>query len=856
MKTLGLLLWLSSGLVGVASAQPDVLREEGGLEERSFFVVDKSGAPVFGTRDAATAEPGREATLGDFLFALEETETRVLVAHYPPVQEVGWMNKSDLLLEQRTHALTVSEGVGRGLLRDVVPVDLDGALNSNNVLFLRVVTQPERRVTLSCRPGEGAKADERLVTWRWFYAYDLETFDGRTWVLLGDRRRMLAGRVFEHTREGGPRRVLRGWVPLEHVTVWATNLALELDTDPLAIDRRLRDADPAVIYASPHSQSLVRWTEPMNSFWPAGSPHPEVRTDPAGLDPYYPRAALLARAPGRLQAAFAASSGEYKISRFGWIREKVQAAEESVRRVDVVFVIDATGSMNDAIDPTMDLVRDVGGALEEFLAEGRSTTLDLPGGGTLELSEAMDIRVSVIGFQDTKAVAARRGTYNVRPAVVGAHLVEDAADIENALSSLKRDTTGSAGAEALHDALREAMKPEYWRPNSYTRQVILMTDEQGDTDDLQQLVAEMPVFTDEMLQISPPLRQQVGSDPLNNKKLRTRLFSVFLGPEAEWAPFRKNVESVSTEMFRLTDFEGGSRGDVVVDAISEALENAQESVGGTVRAYWKGLIDREPGSALTFSAPDGISDLTIAMALIMQGLSADEIDQLNATVYVEGFVREANVALPPAGQSEGTPHWRLRVLVSKNDAREMYKTLSGASRGLERSLDRNPMLRDLVGQRDPAVSRRELVAAVIVRALDEITDGVDYGFTDDGDGDGDRDALRTAQSLLDEIDGGSGPDGENIALRAGLRGSLPIRSDGLLGLPLAELVDKDIAWFAIQKDRLEEQSAGWDNILDGYSVPENPAEFFAHIGLPKLWFMQIDSVRGNDVAHVPFSYIP
>ena len=81
-------------------------------------------------------------------------------------------------------------------------------------------------------------------------------------------------------------------------------------------------------------------------------------------------------------------------------------------------------------------------------------------------------------------------------------------------------------------------------------------------------------------------------------------------------------------------------------------------------------------------------------------------------------------------------------------------------------------------------------------------------------------------------------------------------SNGLLGMPLDELIEKDIAWFQIQMHSLEAQSAGWENILNDSSVPENPAEIFAHDGVAKLWFMQLDDVRGNDVAHVPFSYIP
>ena len=356
----------------------------------------------------------------------------------------------------------MSEGVEQGLPGEIAPVDLDGALNANNVL-LRVVTQPERRVRLSGRPGRGGESDERLERGRWFYAFDMETFDGKTWVLVADQQRMLTGSLVEDTLQAGPRRVLRGWAPLDHFTVWATNLALELNTDPLAVARRLHDASPAVIYASRHPQSeIIHWVEPITSFWSAASPHPKVRTDPVGLDPFFPRLPVLQTVLGQFEVAFAASPGDYQLYRFGEISQRVKAAE--------------------------------------------------------------------------------------------------------------------------------------------------------------------------------------------------------------------------------------------------------------------------------LDAPDGASDLAIAVALERQGLTVDEVDRLNATIYIGGYVREPNVVLPQGGQSEATPHWRLRVLVTRRDAADMQRALYGAFRGLERALDRSPVLQGLGGRRDPAVSRRELVAAVIVRALDEIGGGVNFGFTDDADG--------------------------------------------------------------------------------------------------------------------------
>ena len=428
---------LLPALAGEAPAdehEPEFLRQDDGSHR--FLIVDKSDAPVFGTADAATPERGREVALGDFFFALAENEERILVARYEPLEEVGWMNKSDLL-EGDGQALTVAEGMDLGLENDIRTYDLEGSFGADNVLFLRVVTQPEQQTRLRGRPGGGEVIGNPILSWRWYYVFDREEVDGETWLLLAEQRAILAGSTFEDTHEEGPRQLLRGWAPLEEMTIWATNLALELNTDPHAVTRRVADNDPATVSYSIHRQARPVWQEPLASFWAAGGTRPElsdmVATDPLGIGPYYPRVAIMQAAEGNLQVASVASMGDQiNPSTIGKIQRQIRYAVRSLLSADVVFVVDATGSMRPAIRETKALVDEVGKALRQFQETGVATTLSLPGGRREVFSNNLDIRVSIIGFQDTREVVAerrRRGgkqTYNVEPKVVQADLVANA----------------------------------------------------------------------------------------------------------------------------------------------------------------------------------------------------------------------------------------------------------------------------------------------------------------------------------------------------------------------------------------------------------------------------------------------
>ena len=216
------------------------------------------------------------------------------------------MNRSDLM-EQRTRGLTVGEGIQRGLR--VVGNDLDGWFNSVDGRPLRVVTQPGRGTVLRGSPeaagGEVPRSD--VSSWRWYYVFDSEVVDGRTWVLLAETPVVLNGMAFAHTEESGPRDLIRGWAPLDEVTIWATHVALELNTDPEVVARRVRQSDPARVYASRFPQAQPLWEERLDVLWDEGRPRRDlagvISTDPVGVGPTFPRLAVMQRVDGSLQVA-------------------------------------------------------------------------------------------------------------------------------------------------------------------------------------------------------------------------------------------------------------------------------------------------------------------------------------------------------------------------------------------------------------------------------------------------------------------------------------------------------------------------------------------------------------------------
>ena len=442
------------------------------------------------------------------------------------------------------------------------------------------------------------------------------------------------------------------------------------------------------------------------------------------------------------------------------------------------------------------------------------------------------------------------GGYNVQTKVALRDLVNDADDIEEAFRALIRDTRGpNRGTEALHDGLREALASRFWREDTINRVVVLMTDEAGDTRDLQGVVEAMPLFSEEALGSAPTMGPRIEAmRELEHKKVRTKLYSAFLGDEAEWPVFRTNVEGASTEMFRLFNFNNRADDAGLVEAVGDVLLDQQMAIQVNVVAFTSLLQPREEGSA--FDIPGGLTELAIRDAMRRANLSLEDLAVLNSVAYFEGYVRNAAGIMPDhtdAEMREGEDHWRLRVLVDAKGADDMRAALASAARGLRTALEMD--LTELF----PTAGRRELIASVILQVVDQVTGVRRYV----GGEQAQQDLAADVRGLLQAVGNREPVSDRRLAAFLRLPESLPIRSDGLLGLTIGELFEQPENWFHVQRERLDNLAEGWRRVVGSVSIPESPSGILSAPERPKYWFSDgLAGTQAERTAYVPFAYVP
>ena len=236
------------------------------------FTVDKSGADVYDAGEGTKPRQGQGVRFGDRLFALDCHFGRWELASLDSPEPVGWVDADDVI-ERTWQPLTVGEAKERQIVSGTTNRTVDTVKESEK-LSVRVITQPGSKVHFARRPGEGDRAKaERVGSWRWYYLFDIE-FDEEEnpWFLVGDIPVMTHKDdvVATNIRAGRSNQGLRGWVPGNKMTVWTTNLVLELNTSNRAVSWRFGANDPATVFAEPHLESEPLFEEPLDQYWGEG----------------------------------------------------------------------------------------------------------------------------------------------------------------------------------------------------------------------------------------------------------------------------------------------------------------------------------------------------------------------------------------------------------------------------------------------------------------------------------------------------------------------------------------------------------------------------------------------------------
>ena len=445
-------------------------KKAGGFCRHRYFVADKD-APVLDAADSGRRVA--KVSMGNLYFALEETPGRVRLATYREsdgVLPVGWVDKESLL-ENSFRSLSLDDARKRELGVHHVG-KLRSALRENNALHLRVVTQPDRRTGISMSPGGGA-AVRNILSWRWFYVFDTEEVGGRTWGLLSRSADAIrSDPTLVDTDVNRFREVFVGWAPLDEMTIWATQLALEVNTAKEAIAARKRDMSPAKVYALDRSESKVVWEEPLDDWYRSGA---LVQEDPQGVGHSVSRLVVIQPLEGGYVevASSASRKGDVSPGLEAKLRGGLQNVIDELMQVNIALVFDATGSMVDDIESTKRLFRGISNKMKEAASSGGRETVG--GVGILddfELDIDLVIKLSIVGFKDTSPVYSRNvrdannrgdtspaGYYSTHTYISNTNLATEWNDIESAFDRLLQDTqNGYGGVEALHDGLTAGLK--------------------------------------------------------------------------------------------------------------------------------------------------------------------------------------------------------------------------------------------------------------------------------------------------------------------------------------------------------------------------------------------------------------
>ena len=840
----------------IRSVQPQAPGVECSRESDSpgspvLFVVDKTGAPIFATADAATAQGGETLRLGKLLFAddvrADCARVRVFtLTSDSVVGRVGWMRTEDLLVERRS-AVEIGQAMAEGLA--VERSNVHGGFHEGNVLKLRFVTVPELRVKLGGRPGDDG--GEELATFRWFYVYDIEQHDGEAWGLMGETTRLFPDSGVEDTDGTAGERLLLGWVPLSALQIWATNLALEFNTHPDAVAHRREREYGAQVLALRHAGGRLNYDEPLNYFWPEGEANPAVRGevdfDPYGIAPEFPRLAVVQAFPEYIAVASAGSrDNELSPSSIGRIRRKVNSVARDLQKVDIIFVLDTTGSMQPAIERTRDFIARINRDMRAAASSGGSTVVDFGMIGEIEISTNLDIAVSLIGFQDVPPAVIP--VYTTKEYFSGLDVVRDI----NGISAGFRRATGdlAGGHEALHHGVQRALERRYGREGSSSRLIIVITDEPGDTNMQQQIYDQLPTYSEDLLQLRPSL----GSiSPDEQKKEITKIYSIYLGFEEGRGLFRQNSAIYSREIFEIIDFVDQGRTEEFRDALGEALVEHQSRIVQNAEAFGEVLM-RGEGVFVETGAFPGLTELAVREAMHRQGLTFEELDQLNEVIFYKGFVDLDSVGglSGGAGSELRLKDWRTRVHLERKTVRKLYESTKRVADALGHLLEEDDLFGDLDAEYQDEGTRRELVGMLMLLVRDVVTGRNELNTGVEG-----REVLRErAQRLLELV-------ATNIRARDGsfaeflrIDASLPIRTDGLLSVPVGEMLARTKDWFVVQSQHYLLKAYGLERILRNKPVPEDFHTVLTTESGEKRWFAPSGINAVEEYGYIPPGYLP
>ena len=338
---------------------------------------------------------------------------------------IGWVDRAALLsTAEPRHLGSALRGHPRlaSMLRAKY-ANMEHAFNERSTVEFRVLMKPERRTQPRLQPGSNAPTNMRAAigdTFFWRYVYDVKDLSGTYWLLIGTHPSLVDSPPRSTLSDAAAvsQERLQGWVTLEEVSPWSTNIVLEYNAARAAVEERRRleapniivdrlptytDDEPRSLHRIAREEGLEILAEENLAIWnvafDGGNRPGHARFLPEGLG-----ASVL-----RAHVQSVGNDGWFTVATLGSLDSKLRPTEaarirlamldvlERLTRLDIVFVVDGTGSMVPEIETIGDTLQLLSGRLN-----GKTVRVDhLRFLNDLQITELpIDVRVSLLLYSD------------------------------------------------------------------------------------------------------------------------------------------------------------------------------------------------------------------------------------------------------------------------------------------------------------------------------------------------------------------------------------------------------------------------------------------------------------------------
>ncbi|OQY53256.1 MAG: hypothetical protein B6247_15385 [Candidatus Parabeggiatoa sp. nov. 2] len=860
----------------------------GGLKTPApvLYFLNRSPVPTYSNDTTEQVAELSKKPLGSPFFGIKghKTEQRVKIGRYDHKQDcftevLGWVKKPHLLHSNKP--LRVGDVVKRfPRLKDQTPsgqaattgqskaaqqrskgqtpsgqaatTDQSKAaqqqMSETNRLFLRALSRPEHGTKPATAPGQKqqqASASEIKIGHLghlWRYVYAVEEINQQLWYLVGSKSQLMDRAYIpkiDDTITKEVRQGLLGWIPQRQVSEWSSNVVLEPNTDKKAVKERYDTARMATLYKEADENSPILAQE-NKELWKSAidgkvNDTTQARFAPLGLAPEIARYFV---------KGYNKKTGWYHVASVGASKEnplteaeiraflsKLRKLTNQLRAVDVVFVVDHSGSMGNEIESVKEFFNKFSRQLGKAHRKGGAMRLNLPGGKLASIETNLDIKVSFV-------------LYERQPVDITAQ-PRRLPDEQAVLDKEVKNTRIWGGTEDVHHALYSVINnAKYWRPYAH-RAIIVITDEPGDpvSHNEQHVLQSLK----QALQAPRATIKKLGGNPAQiDYRDYTQIWAIFADTHSPFNVFKGNMDSLthSDRIIHIKDFVGDlQQRNKLLARFNETIYGLQQSVTDRLNQLAvqikKDTQSKSSTAASSQTSPQTttkhksillLHQAAIDAAKQQLGINDKVFAALGALAFVEGHTPKRM----PGSQNDT---YREVALIERRDLRALYDQAESFLQAFDQSLKK--------GKGNP----RAMVAVALLQAIAELS-GND-NLLDDIEEMSMAKLRRYARRWLNQRK----VKDNSLAELIGLQDSLPIPSEGLFGMTPKDIQRLPPDKILVERDMLALKQICLKKILGGETVPQNVNDCRVYQGPKKDWNYQ-PAGSSNTYIYLPLHLVP